>query len=891
MGEVYRAHDTKLGRDVALKILPNSFVHDPDRVTRFRREAQVLASLNHPHIAAIYGLEETNGSQFLILELVEGETLAQRLKAGPVPLEDALTIARQIADALEAAHEKGIIHRDLKPANIASTAEGQVKVLDFGLAKAVEAAPAGANVTHSPTLSMMATQAGVILGTAAYMSPEQAKGLAADHRSDVFSFGVVLYEMLTGRQPFQGDTAPDILASVLAREPDLGALPPNVNPRLTELLQRCLEKNPRRRWQAVGDLRADLDAIAWNARAPVVPPVGGQGPSRKALALGATLLVLATAAITSGAAWMLRRPPVPPSAAPITRFAIVPPDGQQFTNATRHVLALSPDGRKIVYVANRRLYLRSMGDLDARPIAGTETWGGVMEPVFSPDGLSIAFFASSDSTLKKISVNGGAAITLCAATFPFGMSWGADGIVFGQGAGGILRVSPNGGQPEVLVNVQHGEVAHGPQVLANGAVVLFTLATGSSEDRWDTGRIVAQSIRSGERRVVLSGGGDTRYLPTGHLVYAVGGIVFAVRFDLARLAVVGGATPVVEGVQRGPVPGVSPATAQFSVSPTGSLIYLPGPAQTAASQRVLAEVDRGTGHVVPLKLPPGSYLAPRYAPRSGTRVAFQVDEGKQQTIAICDVSGATTMRRLTLGGANRFPVWSADGQRITYQSDREGDLGIFWQRADGTGPVERLTKPEPGTGHVPDAWSPDGHTLLFEAVKEGRFSLWTRSATGQVEPFGTVQSSIAIDAAFSPDGHWVAYTRNAPGQDLRAARVYVEPFPRTGAIYPASNGMAFSPLWPPGSKALMYDALPDFFSLATFSTQPSVEFGNPAPVAKGGLWRSSFTQARPWDLSPDGTRILGVLEGTAPQQAANAPTTIQVVLNWSEELKVRVPAK
>jgi serine/threonine-protein kinase len=875
---------------VALKILPDSFVHDPDRVTRFRREAQVLAALNHPHIAAIYGLEETNGSQFLILELVEGETLAQRLKAGPVPLDDALTIARQIADALEAAHEKGIIHRDLKPANIASTADGQVKVLDFGLAKAVEAEPAGANLTHSPTLSLMATQAGVILGTAAYMSPEQAKGLTADHRSDVFSFGVVLYEMLTGRQPFQGDTAPDILASVLAREPDLGALPSHVNPRLTELLQRCLEKNPRRRWQAVGDLRADLDAIARNARAPAVPPVVVQGPSRKALALGATLLVLATAAITSGAAWMLRRPPVAPSVAPITRFAIVPPDGQQFTNTSRHVLALSPDGRTMVYVANSRLYLRSMGDLDARPIAGTETWSFVSEPVFSPDGRSIAFFASSDRTLKKISVNGGVAITLCAATNPYGMSWGADGLVFGQVPGGILRVSPNGGQPEVLVNVKDGEVAHGPQVLANGAVVLFTLATGSSEDRWDTGRIVAQSIQTGERRVVLSGGSDARYLPTGHLVYAVGGIVFAVRFDLARLAVVGGATPVVEGVRRAPAPSDTPATAQFSVSPTGSLIYLPGPAQTT-SQRVLAEVDRGSGHVVPLKLPPGSYLAPRYAPRSGTRVAFQVDEGKQQAIAFYDVSGATTMRRLTLGGANRFPVWSADGQRITYQSDREGDLGIFWQRVDGTGAVERLTKPEPGTGHVPDAWSPDGHTLLFEAVTEGRFSLWTRSATGKVEPFGTVQSSIAIDAAFSPDGHWVAYASAAPGQEVSAARVYIEPFPRTGAIYPASNGLAVSPMWPPGSKALMYDVAPASFSVVTFSAQPSVEFGNPAPVAKSGLWRSSFTQARPWDLSPDGTRILGFLEGTAPQQAANAPTTIQVVLNWSEELTRLVPTK
>jgi serine/threonine-protein kinase len=663
MGEVYRAHDTKLGRDVALKILPESFVHDPDRVARFRREAQVLASLNHPHIAAIYGLEEANGSQFLILELVEGETLAQRLKAGPLQMDDALAVARQIAEALEAAHEKGIIHRDLKPANIAFTREGQVKVLDFGLAKAVENGPATTNLTHSPTLSVMATQAGVILGTAAYMSPEQAKGLPADARSDLFSFGVLLYEMLVGRAPFQGETAPDVLASVVAREADLSALPANLNPRLIELVQRCLEKNPKRRWQAAGDLRADLEAIVRSPRVSTTSAsvVVVQQPSWRWLALGAVVIAIVSAGIAGGVARALRNSPIPPALT--MRFPLLLPEGLHFDVGTRHLVAISPDGSRIVYAVNARLYLRAMGELDARPIAGTENFGGVTEPVFSPNGLAIAFWAASDRTIKRIDATGGTAITLCpAVNMPFGMNWDADGVVFGQDGNSILRVSPNGGQPEVLVKVKDGELAHGPQVLRNGEVVLFTLATG--EGQWDTAQIVVQSIRSGERRIVRTGGTDARYLPTGHLVYAVGGTLFAVRFDLARLTVVGDQRPVVQGVRRGTG---EPGTAHFSVSETGSLIYLGGPLLATGIQRNLAEVDRN-GHIAPLKLPAGPYLAPRYSP-VGSLVAFELDEGKQSTIGIYDLSGRTAMQRLTVGGANRFPIWSADGQRVAFQSD------------------------------------------------------------------------------------------------------------------------------------------------------------------------------------------------------------------------------
>jgi serine/threonine-protein kinase len=879
MGEVYRARDTKLGRDIALKILPSSFTNDPERVGRFRREAQVLASLNHPHIGAIYGLDEANGTQFLVLELVDGESLDKRIARGPIPVDDALGIAKQIAEALEAAHEKGIIHRDLKPANIALTVDGQTKVLDFGLAKAVESVAVPSDLSISPTITSpaMMTGVGMILGTAAYMAPEQAKGRSADKRSDIWAFGCTLYEMLTGKRAFEGNDVSDILAAVLRGEPDWTALPANTPRTIRRLIERCLAKE---RQQRVADMSTARYVLTDTGVSDPATAFTELRPLWKRV-LSLTAVVLFAATLGGTVAWTLR-PSAPPAL--MTRFPLVLAQGQGFNNFGRYVITISPDGSQIVYAANSGLYRRSMGSLDARPIAGTENWSAVLEPVFSPDGLTIAFWAS-DQTLKKIGVNGGTAVTLCPIpTAPFGMSWGTDGLVFGHPSGGIFRVSPNGGQPELLVKLKENEVAQGPQVLSDGQTVLFTLATGTGADRWDTAQIVTQSLRSGERRVVLTGS-DARYLPTGHLVYALGGVVFAARFDLSRLAVIGAATPVIEGVRR--APGIQSGAAHFSVSNTGSLIYLAGPAQS--NQRLLAEVDRATGHLTLLKLPPGSYLFPRYAPRDGGRVAFEVDEGKQQTIAVYDLSGATTMRRLTLGGANRFPIWSADGQRIAYQSDREGDRGIFWQRADGTGAVERLTKPESGMSHVPDSWSPDGQTLLFEAVREGRFTLRSFSVRdGKDEQFGSVQSSIAIDAAFSSNGHWVAYDASQAG--FAGARVYVEPFPRTGAIYLApSNGLAASPLWPAGTKSLLYDVAPNFFSVVTFSTQPSVEFGNPEPVVKGGLERPGFTNPRPWDLSPDGTRILGVLNGVPTE--GNATATIQVVLNWFDELKHLVPMK
>ena len=884
MGEVYRATDTTLERDVAIKTLPDGFARDPERIARFKREAQVLAALNHPHIAAIYGLEEVNGGQFLVLELVEGDTLAQRIATGPVPATEALRLARQVADALQAAHEKGIIHRDLKPANIALTHDGRVKVLDFGLARVVEPDP-HADTSDSPTFSRAATQAGVILGTAAYMSPEQAKGRVADKRSDVWAFGAVLYEMLTGKRAFEGEDVSDILATVLKSEPDWTALPADVPASIRTLVMRCLEKDRTRR---VADIAAALFVIdEQNSLGPsaTIAALPLQMPPLWRRAVTATAAVVVGAAVASGAWWSVR-PSTPPRTA--TRFTLALAAGQQFTNPGRQVLAISPDGTRVVYVANRRLYLRPMSGTEARPIVGTENETGVAHPVFSPDGQSVAFYSGADRTLKRIAVSGGAAVTICQADNPFGMSWGPDGIVFGQGPKGIMRVSPTpGAKPDLLVSLDAGEFAHGPQMLPDGQAVLFTLATGSNTDRWDNARIVVQSLKSGERKTLIDGGSDGRYLPTGHLVYALGGTLFAVPLNVRRLEVTGGPTPIVEGVRRA---DNATGTAQFSSSNSGSLISVPGPAGVSRSFRVFVVADR-TGTTDPLNLRPGAYAHPRVSP-DGTRLAFGTDDDKEANIWIYELSGAVAPRRITFSGRNRFPVWSGDGQRVAFQSDREGDLGIFWQRADGA-EVERLTKGEQGASHVPESWSRDGKHVLFTIAQGSTVTLWTfaldeRKAT----PFGDVRSVQPIAAIFSPDGRWVAYAASGGGTRT-AGGVFVQPFPATGARYQIPRlDFDYHPLWSADGKDLFYIPAAGRFAAVSVQMQPSFAFGNPVEAQAIAFTRGiRFSDVRNYDITPAGKFVALVDPREAGASGTPAAPEIQVVLNWFEELKQRVPTK
>jgi serine/threonine-protein kinase len=924
MGEVYRARDTKLKREVALKVLPAEFSHDPDRIARFQREAELLATLNHPNIAAIYGLEdyrstgsgqdsstgsEQAGVKALVLELIEGPTLAERiagagrtLSGSPVPglpLDQALAIARQIADALEVAHEKGIIHRDLKPSNVKVKNDGTVKVLDFGLARALvpEFSTVAADTSSSPTLTTPGTAIGMILGTAAYMAPEQARGAAIDRRADIWAFGAVVYEMLSGRRAFDGTDVADTLAAVLRQEIDWAALPTDTPASVRHLLVRCLERDVKRRLRDIGEARIALDDLIAGDRgagaqvrnSSTVTPAAGRARTTLLRAMPAAFAAIVAGGLTGAAVWFWRVSP--PALRAVTRFALTLPDGQAFTGAARHLIAMSPDGSKLVYVANNRLHVRSMSEQAAKPIQGTEGYEEVNEPVFSPDGRSVAFHAFSDDTLKRIDVGGGVAVTLASADVPTGMSWGADGIVFGQGAKGVMRLVPNTRTPEILVRVKDDEWADGPEMLPGGQHVLFTLATGNAPDRWDKANVVVQSIATGERKTIVEGGSDARYMPSGHLVYAFSGSLFVMAFDVRRLETSGEPVRVVEGVRRatGRVSIVrsmrtGSGAANFSVSNNGSLAYVPGPAIAAGALLDIALMDR-RGAVEPLKLPFAPYAMPRVSP-DGSRVVFWTDDGKESTVSIYDLSRTSTIRRLTFGANNRFPIWNADGRRVAFQSDREGDLAIFWQAADGSGTAERLTKPAPGESHTPDSWSPDGQTLLFSVQKGSDFSLATLSlADRKATPFGDVHSSSPPGAVFAPDGHWVAYASTERGRTT----TYVEPFPATGAKHQFAGRGADSPKhprWSPDGKELFLNISVTSFASVSVTTQPAFAFGNPVPLPKTLQGGPAGTRT-PYDVTPDG-RFVGLVTAGDSQFGRGSDNQIEVILNWTEELRSRV---
>jgi serine/threonine-protein kinase len=863
MGEVYRARDTKLNRPVAIKILPDGFARDGERVARFRREALILASLNHPHIAGIHDLHEADGRRFLVLELIDGETLADRIVKGPLAVDDAVRVARQIAEALEAAHEKGIVHRDLKPSNIALTADDWVKVLDFGLAKATGSAPPSGELANSPTVTSAdaMTGAGLILGTAAYMSPEQAKGRVADKRSDVWAFGCVLYEMLTGRRAFQGDDVSDTLASVLKGHPDWNALPAQVPPAVRTLVEGCLRKERRERISDISTARFLLDQPPAAPR----PAAGDRHPVRARFwprALVVLSGVLASAGVAAFAAWQLK--PSPPVA--VTRFAFTLPQGQLLT-LTRQGVAISPDGTRVVYVANGRLYLRPMSGLDSSVIPGAEPAIG---PVFSPDGESLVFWYGS---LKRMAATGGAAVNLCELDLPpAGVTWSDEGIVFADFRG-ILRVSPDGGTPELLISNNADDMVYAPQLLP-GRALLFAMVKqqAAAADRWDEAQIVVQSLATGARKTLVEAGSHAQFVPTGHLVYVSGGTLFAIRFDLDRLETTGRPVPIVEGVRRGEGRAGAAGMAHFAFSNTGTLVYVPAPPGPQQGDLVL--FDRN-GVTAPLNLPPGRYEFPRVS-ADGRRIAFETTDRGESVISLYETSGASNIRRLTFGGNNRFPVWSHDGRRLVFQSDRDGDQALFWQSAEG-GTAERLTKPERGASHVAEAWSPDGQVLLFSEKKDTDYSLWTFSVRDRKATlFERVPGSkVPANASFSRDGRWVAYQTGQAGNPT--GTTFVQPFPPTGTKHQIGQGA--HALWSRDGKELFFIPAPGRFQVVTVSTYPSFTFTRPVALPRVfAIAPPAFP--RPYDILPDG-RFIGV---GAPDPGPGGPQ-IRVVLNWFEELK------
>jgi serine/threonine-protein kinase len=887
MGEVWRARDTKLGREVAIKTLPQGFSSDTERLSRFEREARVLAALNHPNIAAIYGLEESQGIRFLVMELVEGETLAELLKRGPLSVEEALKLGVQIATAIEAAHEKGVVHRDLKPMNIKITPEGKVKVLDFGLAKAFQAEEQ--DLSNSPTISMAATARGMILGTAAYMSPEQARGFVVDSRTDVWAFGCVLYEMLSGRLAFQGETVSDILASVLARDPDLASIHGRVNPKVEEILQRCLEKDPKRRWQAIGDVRMEIERVL--ASGELNAPRAQKAQSNWRMT---GLLVAAAIVVAAVATWLLK--PMPKDPRPITRFDFELPEDHVLRNTGRAVVAVSPDGRRFVYNTTRGLFIRSMDTLASRLVPGTEE--ALVNPFFSPDGEWVAYQATTTNELKKISITGGAPVSLTrTSALLFGASWGDDGnILFGQ-TEGIMQVSQNGGEPKVVIKTKPGEAAFGPSLLPDGKTILYCLTRSNGIGRWDQGDIVAQRIDSSDSKVLLRGGCDAQYVSTGHLVYAVGNVLFAVPFDARALEVKGGPVPLITGTARATGPAISTGTANYGISKAGALVYLNAVATQPSTQGVLAIVNRD-GAIRRLDVPPADYRHPRISPDGQNVTVESVAENGQSIVWIYNLSGKTAIRRLTQDGNNTRPIWTSNSKKIVYGSDREKPQGIFWQPADGSGVPERLTSAEDGFVHYPESWSPKEDVLSFAVARiplgGSSWGVWTLNLNGDRKPtvFYDVPTSNEFGSVFSPDGKWIAYASNNTGtNESNQFGIYVQPYPpKPGVKYEISRNGGAWPVWSPLAGELFYrlnvgEGNARIKAVNVTMSPPGFTSDRDLPI-RGFI---QVTNYRDYDVMPNGKDFLMVYSaGTQTQSAAPPRPRINIVLNWAEELKNRV---
>ena len=902
MGEVYRATDTSLDRQVAIKVRPDAFASDAERLARFEREAKVLASLNHPNIGAIYGLEKSGDTRALVLELVEGPTLADRIKQGPIPLDEALPIAKQIAEALEAAHEQGIIHRDLKPANIKVKDDGTVKVLDFGLAKAFQPDASDPNMSQSPTISLTAaaTQIGMVIGTAAYMAPEQASGKVVDKRADVWAFGVVLYEMLTGTRPFVGDDVSKTLAHVIAIDPDWSTLPKSLPPVLGTFLRGCLEKNPKQRVHDVADVRLAMEgAFETTVTAPseptaVRPRQLWQQPVLASVG-GLMLLVIGGLGL-----WQLTRSaPLAPIRIPISVESLA-----VRTHGAGSVVALSPDGRRLAYVsgdgASGQLYVRRLDAFDAAPITGADD---AYSPFFSPDGEWIGF-ATSSGELKKVRLAAGAPVTVTTiAGDMHGATWGPDDtIVYSERD--LRRVSALGGPSETILStdISAGETTLSwPSFLPDGDAVLFTGTAPPGRAL----HVSVLSLETGEVHRLLERGGNAQYAPTGHLVHAEGGSIFATPFDADQRRLTGRTFALLEGVAMGlPREG---AIAHYDVSTNGALVYLPGEfnAPETFGGRRLVWVDRDGAEEL-LTTPSERYRTLSLSP-DNRRAAVGID-GRSGGVGsgnidvwVSDLARGSLARLTTDEAFDSDPLWSLDGRRVVFASNRNGQPELLWRAADGSGAAERvLAIDESATSIIPYDWSPDGASLFVQAEFPETGRDIGMGSVGQSTTWEPLIQTAADEWSpdLSPDGRWLAYTSDETGYD----EVYVLRFPELEGRQVISLDGGIRPTWSDDGRELLYlrqrwPAPPDAVMRVPLDLAqgdpPSLIVGTPERLLD---WRfyspRTETGGRHHDVSSDGQRMLAimrpVLSDTGGTETAGF-SQLNLILNWFQELTERVP--
>jgi serine/threonine protein kinase len=862
MGEVYRAADSRLGRDVALKVLPEAFARDVDRMVRFEREAKVLASLNHPNIAAIHGIEESNRTRALVMELVEGPTLAERIKQGGIPLEEALPIAKQICEGLEYAHERGVIHRDLKPANIKITPDGGVKLLDFGLAKALESDATAGDISNSPTISRLATQAGIILGTAAYMSPEQAKGKAVDRRTDIWAFGCVLYEMLTGKHAFDGETVTDVLAAVVRAEPEWSQLPSSTPDRVRELLRRCLKKEAKQRLQAIGDARIAIDEMQ-NPAEPLsraqLPPFQ---PWRRAWPwVAATALAL----IAASTVYILRSPSPPQTIV----SEISAPQNTSFVLRGNFAgpPVLSPDGQRLAFVAagsdkQQRLWIRQLSAATAQPLEGTE---GATFPFWSPDSRSLGFFANGN--LNCIDAAGGPAIAIAEAPQGRGGTWGPDAtILYAPGfTNPLYRVAASGGTPQQVtkLNSVRLETTHRwPQFLPDGTHFLF-FARGSMQQSNAT---YAASVNGGEPKLLVRGETSAVYAPPGYLLFIREGTLMAQRFDADNMTLIGDAVPLAKNIEV----NLPVWRGAFTVSENGLLVYH---AESATQDMRLLWFDR-TGKQIRETGAPGDYGTVSLSP-DGRRLA--VTEGINTgnlSIWVYDLLRGIPTRLTFSAGTNGQPRWSPDGKTIAFVSSQTGQFHLYEKPADGTGTASPLVEDDAQESHP--SFSTDGQYVTFERQAASRHQeIWSLPLFGERKAFPVIQNQQfdVFQPVLSPDGKWLAYMSPESGRP----EVYVVPFVKGGGKWLVSTAGGHFPLWRHDGRELFYLSLDNKIISAEIATQgTSLVTGKVTPLFQAN---PVSTNGWPYDVSSDGKKFV------VTQADEKTAETLMLVVNWPALMK------